>query len=64
MLRSGDAVSPRLKFRKITGLSPNHGQITTLPGRSQFVGNKPGMLPNDFIRQLLAIHRLLSAKRE
>jgi hypothetical protein len=30
-LRSGDAVSPRLKSKKITGLSPNHGQKTTLP---------------------------------
>jgi hypothetical protein len=35
MLRSGDAVSPGLKSRKITGLSPNHGQITTLPDRLQ-----------------------------
>jgi hypothetical protein len=46
MLRSGDAVSPRLKSRKITGLSPNHGQITTLPNRLQFVEDKLGMLPS------------------
>jgi hypothetical protein len=45
MLRSGDAVSLRLKSRKITGLSPNHGQITTLLGRLQFVGDKLEMLP-------------------
>ena len=45
-LRSGDAVSPRLKSSKITGLSPNHGQITTLLDRLQFVENKPGMLPS------------------
>jgi hypothetical protein len=37
-LRSGDAVSPGLKSRKITGLSPNHGQITTLLDCLQFVG--------------------------
>jgi hypothetical protein len=43
-LRSGDAVSPWLKSRKITGLSPNHGQITTLPDRPQLVGDKQGML--------------------
>jgi hypothetical protein len=45
MLRSGNAVSPRLKSRKITGLSPNHGQITILSDRLQFVGDKLGMLP-------------------
>jgi len=44
MLRSGDAVSPGLKSRKITGLSPNHGQITTLLDRLQFVGDKLGTL--------------------
>jgi hypothetical protein len=47
-LRSGDAVSPMLKSRKIKGLSPSDGLKTTLLDRLQFVGDKPGMLPVEF----------------